>query len=303
MQIVSGIVDRSGKVELFQRTAQWVMPTVNPAYTDEEKAAFEQDPELIRGLRARVAQVFDGFSDGIVDADSPTMKMIEQMCLDNLENSVTDADLRHRLRPDYRAACKRLILSTDFYASIQKPNAELVTEGIEGIEAGGIRTVDGVLHELDVIVLATGFKVDWFVRPMTVVGRGGVELNRVWADRPEAYLSISVPDFPNFFMLNGPNGPVGNFSLVEVAELQLAYIMQLVDRIDAGSTREISATAVALARFESERVEAAKKTIWATGCRSWYLDDRGVPAAWPWPFQQYRTEMAEPTWEAYEIRP
>jgi cation diffusion facilitator CzcD-associated flavoprotein CzcO len=229
------------------------------------------------------------------------MAMIEQFCLDNLETSVTDPVLRERLRPDYRAACKRLILSPTFYQAIQKPNAELVTEAITGVEPGGVRTADGQLHELDVLVLATGFHVDAFVRPIAVTGRGGVELDAVWAERPGAYLSISVPDFPNFFMLNGPNGPVGNFSLVEVAELQLHYIMQLVERLRAGTNREISASSRALEELEAARVEAAKNTIWSTGCRSWYLDDRGVPAVWPWPFSRFRTEMEEPKWEAYEL--
>ena len=193
------------------------------------------------------------------------------------------------------------MVSTNFYEAIQKPQAELVTDPIEGIEPGGVRTVDGRLHELDVLVLATGFKVDAFVRPMAVVGRGGAELDAVWAERPEAYLSISVPGFPNFFMLNGPNGPVGNFSLVEVAELQLGYILQLVERLRSGASREISATSDALDELEAARVEAAKNTIWSTGCRSWYLDDRGIPAVWPWPFSHFRAEMARPKWEAYEL--
>jgi cation diffusion facilitator CzcD-associated flavoprotein CzcO len=303
MQIVSAIADRTRALTLFQRTAQWVMPAVNPAYTSEERAAFRQDRGRMEDLRRAVAELFDHFSDGIVDARSPEMEMIEKFCLDNLETKVTDPDLRERLRPDYRAACKRLVVSTNFYEAIQKPHTELVTAGIEGFEPAGVRTLDGVLHELDVVVLATGFHVDAFVRPMSVLGRGGVDLGEVWADRPEAYLSISVPGFPNFFMLNGPNGPVGNFSLVEVAELQLGYIMQLVDRLRGGSVREIGATRDAMERFEAARVEASGNTIWATGCRSWYLDDRGVPAVWPWPFSKFRAEMVEPDWDAYELRP
>jgi cation diffusion facilitator CzcD-associated flavoprotein CzcO len=302
MQIVSGIVDRVDRLTLFQRTAQWVMPAVNPAYSPQEQSSFARDRGLMQEVRNGVAQLFDSLSEGIIDAGSPAMKMIEQMCLANLENSVSDPELRERLRPDYRAACKRLIVSTNFYESIQKPNAELVTEAIVGIEPTGVRTADGRLHELDVLVLATGFHADAFVRPMSVVGRGGIDLGHLWADRPGAYLSISVPGFPNFFMVNGPNGPVGNFSLVEVAELQLGYIMQLVERLVAGGTSEISATSEAMERLEEDRTEAARNTIWATGCRSWYLDDRGIPAVWPWPFSRFRAEMAEPQWEAYELR-
>ena len=108
-----------------------------------------------------------------------------------------------------------------------------------------MRTRDGRLHELDVLVLATGFHADAFMRPMDVIGRGGVTLAEVWADRPTAYLSISIPEFPNLFLLNGPNGPVGNFSLIEVAELQLGYVLQLVDRLRSGECAEISATQAA----------------------------------------------------------
>jgi hypothetical protein len=103
-------------------------------------------------------------------------------------------------------------------------------------------------------------------------------------------------------MLNGPNGPVGNFSLVEVAELQLGYVLQLLERLRSGELSEISASADALSALEAARVKAAKDTIWSTGCRSWYLDDRGVPAVWPWPFSHFRAEMAAPKWEAFDLR-
>jgi cation diffusion facilitator CzcD-associated flavoprotein CzcO len=137
---------------------------------------------------------------------------------------------------------------------------------------------------------------------MQVTGRGGVHLAQVWAERPSAYLSISIPDFPNLFLLNGPNGPVGNFSLIEVAELQFAYVLQLVDLLASGRCRDVAADAEATARYEAERVEAARNTVWVTGCRSWYLDDRGVPAAWPWRFERFREAMAGPRLEDFELR-
>ncbi len=301
VQIVSALVDRVEKLTMFQRTAQWIMPQENPEYTDEEKAAFRSDPARMAELHDNLAQMFGVFANAVVDSDSPEIHMIEQACLDNLENNVHDPDLRERLRPEYRAACKRLIISPDFYDAIQKPHAELVTEAIEGVEAAGVRTKDGALHELDVLVLATGFKADAFMRPMVITGRNGLTLDEAWDPRPEAYLSISIPEFPNFFMLNGPNGPVGNFSLIEVAELQFGYILQLVERLRSGECREITASRAALDRFEADREEAAHHTVWVTGCRSWYLDDRGLPAVWPWPFSRFREEMAAPRLEAYEL--
>ncbi len=303
VQITSAVVDRAERYTLFQRTPQWVLPSENPVYTDEEKEHFRSDPDALEQLHGEISEIFaEGFSNAVVDAESPIMRMIEQACRDNLEQSVTDPDLRERLRPDYVAACKRLIISPDFYQAIQKPNAELITDRIEGIEPRGVRTADGRLHELDLIVLATGFRADRFLRPIDVVGRDGVRLDDAWADRPTAYLSISVPEFPNLFMLNGPNGPVGNFSLIEVAELQFAYVMQLIEGLRSGAWTEVSPEQEATDEFEARRVAAAGKTVWVTGCNSWYLDDRGIPASWPWPFSRFRDEMAAPDLTAYDLR-
>ncbi len=302
VQMMSALVTRVAKLSLFQRTAQWVLQQDNPPYADEQREAFRADPARLTELRGQLTELFDTFANAIVDAESPEMQMIAEACRANLDDKVRDPDLREKLRPDYQAACKRLIISPDFYDAIQRPNAELVVEGIERVEPAGVRTCDGRLHELDVLVLATGFKTDAFMRPMTVVGRNGQTLEEVWPDRPSAYLSISIPGFPNFFMLNGPNGPVGNFSLIEVAELQFAYIMQLIDRLRSGGCREISATQEAMEEFEAARVEATKKTVWVTGCRSWYLDDRGVPATWPWAFDRFRAEMQAPRPTAFEYR-
>ena len=212
-----------------------------------------------------------------------------------------DPELRERLRPDYRAACKRLVVSPTFYEAIQQPNAELVTEAIERIEPAGVRTRDGRLHELDVLVLATGFKVERVHAPDDRHRtRRHAPRRRVGRHDPIAYLSISIPEFPNFFMLNGPNGPVGNFSLIEVAELQFGYIMQLIDQLRAGECREIERdTRRRWKRSKPQRVEATKNTIWVTGCRSWYLDDRGIPASWPFSFDRFRAEMAAPDPTAY----
>ncbi len=301
MQITSALVPRVARYTLFQRSAQWVMAIDNPSYSAAERAAFASDPEKIEAIRAEAnTMMIDYVSNAIIDADSPGMKSIERRCLQNLENNVTDPGLRERLRPDYRAACKRLIFSADFYQAIQQPNAELVTNGIEQVEAAGVRTLDGRLHKLDVLVLATGFRADRFVRPTVVRGRDGVDLDKVWAERPMAYLSLSVPGFPNFFMLNGPNGPVGNFSLIRIAELQLDYVLQLLEGLGKGEYREISASQQAASEFETARIEAAKKSIWATGCTSWYLDKNGVPASWPWSYTRFTEEMAGPRWEAFE---
>lgn len=301
VQIVSAIVDRVAKLSLFQRSAQWIMPQENADYTSAEKAAFSADENSLRQLREKLARRFtESFSDAVIDLESPQFKAIEALCLENLEQQVRDPALRERLRPNYRPACKRLVISADFYQAIQKPNAELVTENIARVEANGIRTLDGKLHELDVIVLATGFATDRFVRPMQVIGRDNTDLNSVWAKRPYAHLAVTMPNFPNFFLLNGPNSPAGNFPLIEAAEVQMNYILQLIDKLRTGQCREISVAASSAKRLEAEHIAAAKKTVWMTGCTAWFLDADGIPFVWPWSIERFYREMSQPAFEDYE---
>lgn len=301
IQITGALVKRAESYTLFQRTPQWIMPQANTAYTDEQREKFRNDPAKMLQKREEYSKIFtDGFANSLTDSDSPEMHMLEDMCREHLEGAVTDEVLREQLRPDYRAGCKRLVISGDFYQAIQQPNASLVTANIESIEPAGVRTADGVLHELDVLVLATGFRVDRFVRPIRVVGSDGTDLDDVWAKHPTAYLSVSVPGLPNFFMLNGPNGPVGNFSLIDVAEIQMSYVTQLVDEIRRLPSGGLAATRSATDEFERARREAAQTTIWMSGCNSWYLDDEGVPATWPWTFDHFRKTLSSPDMGHYE---
>jgi cation diffusion facilitator CzcD-associated flavoprotein CzcO len=302
VQMVCALVDAVGELRLFQRTPQWILAVPNPPIDGEDRARYRADPRALTELRRELGEGFvEAFANAVVDASSPQLKLLQDLGRANLENHVPDPVLREKLRPDYRAGCKRLIISPNFYDAIQRPNARLVAEHIRRVEPEGVRTVDGELHRLDVLVFATGFRVDRFLRPIEVVGRGAVRLDDVWARRPFAYLAVSVPDFPNLFMLNGPNGPVGNFSLIDVAEAQFTYVSQLIDLLRRGQCREVCASRQAMERFEAERLEAAKNTVWVTGCRSWYLDDLGVPAAWPWSFTRFREAMARPVLGDYEI--
>lgn len=303
VQLISALAARAGRLYHFQRTAQWIMPVENPAFTEEQKAAFRADPALLHYMQNQpdyLANV-ERFNNALVDADSAGITEIENTCRANLENSVRDPVLREKLRPTYRAACKRLIYSPDYYQAIQHPNAVLVADGIARVEPAGVRLKTGGLIELDVLALATGFNAHMFMRPMSVVGRGGVQLSNVWADRPKAYMAIALPDFPNFFMLNGPNGPVGNFSLIDIAEQQLHYIWTFIEKLRAGACREIAPTHAAMQAFERDRIAAARKTVFGSGCTSWYLDAEGVPATWPWTRTRFCEEMKAPRLDAYEL--
>ncbi len=184
---------------------------------------------------------------------------------------------------------------------MQSPNVEVERDRIARVEAKGVRMEDGRLHELDTLVLATGFHADRFIRPTTVLGRDGVSLDDVWSVRPTAYYAVTIPGFPNFFMLNGPTGPVGNFSLIDIAEKQWAYVDQLLDLLRSGEVRTVEPSADAHADYEERRIAAARTTIFGSGCNSWYLDATGVPASWPWSYEAFADAMAAPVMADYRV--
>jgi cation diffusion facilitator CzcD-associated flavoprotein CzcO len=303
VQIVAALSGEVKRLVHFQRSPQWIMPCPDTRYTEEDRRTFRECPEKIEEVRnGPEAQARRGrFLAAIIDIDSPELAEIQSIVEQNLESSIRDPELREKLRPSYQAACKRLVFSPNYYEKVQQPSVFVDTCGIERVEANGVLMQDGNFHELDVLALATGFKTDAFVRPMKITGRNGVDLDALWDVHPKAYYAVSIPDFPNFFMLNGPSGPVGNFSLIDIAERQWCYIDQLIDLLRSGEYKSVSPTAEALEEYEQIRAEAAKKTVFASGCNSWYLDVEGVPQVWPWSYEHFIEVMAKPNLADYEL--
>ncbi len=301
IQLVPAIIDQVASLTLFQRTPQWVLPLPNPEFREDEKAHFRTHSET---LDHAYQQWLDRIRTTIARAvigDQEQMEKIARACRDNLTNSVRDDSLRAKLTPDYQVACKRLIMSETFYEAIQRPHAVVETTAIESIEARGIRLTDGRLQALDVLIYATGFDAHRFMRAIDFVGTDGLRLEEAWASAPHTHRSLSVPGFPNFFMLIGPNSPIGNFSLIMVAELQVAYLLQLLASLRGGACRAIEATTAACTAFNQDIREAMKGTVWVSGCRSWYLDKNGQPILWPWTLERFQAEMAAPDLTEYAL--
>ncbi len=303
VQIAPAVVDIVGKLSVFQRTPQWLLPFPDHEYSAFERASGRRLPLLNRIAYRVFSLIFEWTFARAVIGNRVLQACFQRLCQLNLNRNVKDPALRARLQPDYRAGCKRLLFSSAFYKAIQKPNAELVDTAIERVVPSGIRTTDGRLHELDVLVLATGFHAHDYMRPMWLAGADGLTLDEAWKDGPEAYRAVALPGFPNLFMMIGPGSPVGNFSLIAIAEAQADYIVQLVRRIAAGEIASVAPTRAATARFNAERRAAMRDTVWSTGCRSWYLDQRGVPDIWPWSIGRFRRDMRRPDLADYEIVP
>ena len=301
-QITGALAGKVAHYSLFQRTAQWIAPLPQGPIPEEQKALFREKPELLQAEYERISHENNSkFAAAIVGANPRAYAKLEEVCKDYLENSVPDPELRTKLTPGYAVGCKRLILSENFYEAIQRPHVELVTDGIERIEKSGIRTKDGRLHELDVIVFATGFNTHQLMRPMEVTGRDGQTLNEAWEKGNQGYLAVTTPGFPNWFMIGGPNSPIGNFSWLLTAESQFGYALKLIERLARGNVTEIAPKPEAASAFNKAVRAALPGTVWATGCNSWYIDKHGNIASWPWTFEKFEADMSEPRWDDFEI--
>lgn len=303
IQLVTALQPTAAKVYQVQRTAQWVREIPFETYSEEDKQRFRDNPNLIEEMAA--GWVFgEGariFMTGVINEASAEMHQLEELCQQDLESKIQDPELRAVLRPDYRPACKRLVFSWNYFDAVQRDNVEIVTDRIDRLTEHGIRFESGREIEVDVIALATGFDVSKFIRPTKVTGLGGCDLDSFWTPDPKSYGALAMPGFPNFFFINGPNGPVGNFSLIDVAERQMDYIMQMIEALEAVPATAVQVTQHAFDDFQKRQREAAKNTIWATGCKSWYLDSQGLPFVWALPVSELLDMLERPRFEDYEF--
>lgn len=301
-QIVGAITEKVKHLTLFQRTAQWMYPLPQKKYPAWWRALLRTFPAFCKASYWFWYRLLEwSFAEATV-GNRWMHRFTAWGCRHNLEKHVTDPELRAKLTPDYQAMCKRLILCSEFYPAISRENASLVTEGIDRIEPNGVRTVDGTLHELDVLVLATGFKVSNFILPTRVVGEDGRDLNEIWDGVPHAHRAMSIPGFPNFWMVEGPTGPVGNISLTSITENQVDYIIQCLNRMRDDGLAAMAPRKEAFEAYNADMAEAIKDTIWFTGgCQSWYLDKNGIPNLYPWAPRRFRQEMKSPNFSEYRL--
>lgn len=192
-------------------------------------------------------------------------------------------------------------MSPNYFDAVQRENVDVVTTGIDHVEPTGVVTTDGVLHPCDVLVLATGFDAHAYLRPINLIGPDGYTLDDAWASGPQAYLTVAVPGFPNFFLFMGPNSPVGNYSLTAIAETQANYMMEWIGRWQRGEITSAMPTPAATDAFYAAIREAMPETVWTTGCRSWYIGQSGEPELFPWAPERHRTMLARIREEDYTI--
>ncbi len=300
VQIGPAIAPEVGRLYLFQRTPAWVLPRPDGPISERRRRWFRRVPALSWLFRSLIFWTLELRVGGFLKGGW-LRRVGAKMARKHLESQVPDATLRAALTPQYEFGCKRVLISSDFYPALSRPNVELVTAGIAEIREHSIVTADGVERPVDAIVYSTGFRVTEMLGGIPIYGRGGAELHDIWRDRIAAYLGITVPGFPNFFMLLGPNTGLGHNSVVLMIEAQIRYVMSCLKLMQGGS-RALDLKPERLQSFVDELRTRLPKTVWESGgCKSWYQDARTgeTPAVWPGSVIEYQRRTRSASAEDY----
>lgn len=301
VQIVSALAGRAGHLGHFARSPQWIFPLPDLRVPAPLRGLMARSPSLALGVRTVLLRSFGGLLGNASLHDGATRRFFNWVVRRNLR-TVADPDLRARLTPTDRPLCKRPVMSTKYYRAVQKPGVELIDTEIDHIEPRGVVTADGTLHELDVLVLATGFHAHAYMRPMQVIGVDGVSIDDAWRSAPVNYRSVAVPGFPNMFLILGPNAPVTHISLHDTAEMQARYIAKACDLLARSGQASMDPRPEAAQAWLDEVRAGVKDTIWASGCSSWYLAEDGTPVNWPFSRRRWCDNLREPVLADYALR-
>jgi cation diffusion facilitator CzcD-associated flavoprotein CzcO len=299
VQIVPELAPDCSQLTVFQRSASWLIPRNNIDYGPVARAMFKHVPFLQAGLRLGLYLTEEWLVYGALRTGSRRNRFLRSVALQHLKTQVKDPALRAKLTPDYILGCKRLLVSDDYLASFNRPNVALVTESIERIEPEGVRTRDGILHNLDALVFATGFDVRNCLSAIAVTGRDGQDLQTYWRDGPKAYRGVAAPGFPNMFMLYGPNTNLGHTSIIVMLEAQANYIVRCLERFVTAELDTMEVTDAATEAYNETLQRELSTTVWATGCRNWYGQGGLITANWPHTTAAYRRQMRQVRWEDF----
>lgn len=282
IQFVPEIQPRVGHLTLFQRSPAWMISRDDHFFPGWAKWLFRNVPGVQRAYRNYTYLLLEARFPSLRRAKGLFATIARKQCQAHLDKQVTDPVLKAKLQPDYPVGCKRILISNDWYPALSQRNVDVVTDAIAEVTETGVVTRDGKLHEVDCIIYGTGFETQSFIAPMKVWGRQGAELNERWRNGAEAHKGVAIAGFPNFFVLYGPNTNLGHNSIIFMIERQVNYILQCLREVDRRGAASLDVTPTAMSSYNAHLQHDFDKTVWNTGCNSWYKNAAGkITNNWP----------------------
>jgi len=271
IQYVPAIAPHVEQVFVFQRSPIWITPRIDEEYSPDQQRRFATVP-----LAARLHRfgIWRNYQRGDPRAASEQTLMMTELARSYLARKIDDPELRASLTPDYPVGCKRPLISRNWFPALVRPNVRLVTEPIVEITESGLRTRDGETYEVDTIIYGTGFKANEYLSTIDVIGVGGRRLHETWKDGAEAYLGLSVPGYPNFFMLYGPNTN-GMTSIIFVLEAQVHFIMGAIRAMRRLNLAALDVRPRTFARYNEDIQSRMDASVWTAGCTNYFRAPSG----------------------------
>jgi cation diffusion facilitator CzcD-associated flavoprotein CzcO len=301
IQVVPAIQPEVAQVDVYQRSPGWTFPKMDYPYSERTQRLFERFPMLQR-LDRQSIYLFQELAATGMTRHRWLLKLFKRISQRRIDKAIADPELRRKVTPTDEIGCKRIMLTDEWYPTLTKPNVELVADRIAEITPDGIRTQSGGERPADAIVLATGFATHGFVAPMEITGAAGRRLDEEWGEAPRAYLGLSVPGFPNLFLLYGPNTNGGSGSVVNTIECGVNHVIAALGELDRADARRIEVRRQAAEAFDRELRTALAGTVWHSGCTNWYVDANGHdPNQWPWTWGVYRRRTGRIEPGTYEL--
>jgi cation diffusion facilitator CzcD-associated flavoprotein CzcO len=283
---------------VVQRTPAWIVPRADRELTRVERWLFRRFPVTQRFARTVDYWIREAYVLGLA-LDTRLLKLAERGARRHLRRQVPDPVLREKLTPDYTLGCKRVLISNDFYPTLNEPDVELVAAGVQEVRGSTMVAADGTEVEVDTIIFGTGFEVTKPPIAALVHGPGGT-LAEAWTEGMRAHRGAQVHGFPNLFLLVGPNTGLGHNSIVFMAEAQIRYVVDAIRTMDAAAVPAVDVRPEVQQVWDDEVQRDLVGTVWTSGgCSSWYLDGSGRNSTlWPrftWQFRRRtaRFDLAE----------
>ena len=276
IQVVPAIAPEVAELKVFQRTPPWIMPKMDRPMREAEKRRYRRFPPALWLRRLWLYWAAELRAPLLISNRPLFKRLLRRLALKHIQSQVSDPALRQRVIPDYNVGCKRVLISNDWYPALQRENVSLIDQGVKAVTSHGVVASDGSEHDVDVIVLATGFNTPTAAAPLDIRGLGGVTLNEAWRNGSEAYKGVTVSGFPNLFLLVGPNTGPGHTSVLVYLEKQLDYVMQALDYMRRHRLKYLNVLPEVQKDFNDWLQARMQDTVWvAGGCDSWYITEDG----------------------------
>lgn len=288
IQFVPRVAEVAAHVDIYQRSAPWILPKPDRGYPIWERALMRRLPGRVSTARRGIFAMIEGLTYAFTGTDW-LMDAVSRFADSYRRRSLPDPEILARATPDYEMGCKRILFTDEWYPTLMRSDVDLLTGGIERITPNGVIDDEGIEREAGAIIWGTGFQSHDFVAPIEITGLDGRELNAVWRERPEAYLGTTVSGFPNLLVLYGPNTNHGSGSVPYTLECQFNYAVDALRKLRRGP-RYLDLRPEAQRRWREEIERRSEPTRWTQGgCTSWYLNGAGVNTNnWPGPWLEYR---------------